>query len=156
MLAPDLAPAPGAVLIRTDVERKALFGVAESLRLPAPAYAPEVTAQVYALVGDKARRVLAAGHGAIVDAVFARRQERAAISVVAKSCNVAFRGLFLTADLATRLARVGTRTHDASDADADVARAQESYDLGLLDWHEVDASGAPDTTLAHARAALDD
>jgi aminoglycoside phosphotransferase family enzyme/predicted kinase len=156
MLAPDLAPAPGAVLIRTDVERKALFGVAESSRLPAPAYAPEVTAQVYALVGDKARRVLAAGHGAIVDAVFARRQERAAISVVAKSCNVAFRGLFLTADLATRLARVGTRTHDASDADADVARAQESYDLGLLDWHEVDASGAPDTTLAHARAALDD
>ena len=37
-------------------------------------------------------------------------------------------------------------------ADAAVARAQESYDLGALDWARVDASGTPDQTLARFRA----
>ena len=46
----------------------------------------------------------------------------------------AFAGLFLTADLATRIARIGHRTGDASDADAAVARRQEDYALGSLDW----------------------
>ena len=41
----------------------------------------------------------------------------------ASSAGVPFRGLFLTADLATRVARVGTRERDASDADAAVARS---------------------------------
>ena len=77
-----------------------------------------------------------------------------AIERVAASCGVPFRGLFLTADLAARVARVGARTGDASDADARVAREQEAYDLGTLGWSQVDASGTPDETLRHARAAL--
>ena len=36
-----------------------------------------------------------------------------------------------------------------------VQRAQESYDLGALDWERVDASGTPDQTLARAHAALE-
>jgi hypothetical protein len=56
--------------------------------------------------------------------------------------------------MATRLRRVGGRTHDASDADAAVAQAQQHYDLGTLDWTPVDASGTPETTLARAKAAL--
>jgi predicted kinase len=67
---------------------------------------------------------------------------------------VPFCGLFLEADLATRIARVGMRGHDASDADAVVVRSQESYDLGPLAWARVDASGTPDATLARARAVL--
>jgi hypothetical protein len=62
--------------------------------------------------------------------------------------------LFLTADLATRLARVGQRVLDASDADAAVVRQQESYRLGPVDWIEIDASGTPNQTLQRARAAL--
>ena len=65
-----------------------------------------------------------------------------------------FHGLFLTAGLATRVARVGARPADASDAGADVARQQEHYDLGRLDWAEVDASGTPAATLARALEAL--
>jgi uncharacterized protein len=153
-LAPEIAPAPGAVVLRTDVERKAMFGQDEHAKLPASAYAPVVTAQVYAAVTDKAQRALAAGHSAIVDAVFARSEERALLRQTAQKLGVPFHGLFLTADLATRIARVGARSRDASDADAAVARSQESYDLGALDWTRLDASGTPEQTLARAREVL--
>lgn len=154
-LAPHLAPAPGAVLLRSDVERKAMFGVAENEKLPAQAYALEVGARVYATLADKARRVLTAGHAAIIDAVFARPQERSAVTELAQSNKFDFAGLFLIADLNTRIARVGERVHDASDAGADVARQQESYQLGELEWTQIDASGTPEQTLRRAKAALD-
>ncbi len=151
-LAPKLDPAPGAIWLRSDVERKALFGLAETERLPQEAYTPAVTQRVYAALAGKARRILAAGHSAIADAVFATADERSAIAQAAGSAE--FRGLFLTADLATRIARVGTRQHDASDADAAVARAQEQYDLGALDWETIDASGSPEDSLRRVCTAL--
>jgi uncharacterized protein len=152
-LAPEMAPPPGAVVLRSDVERKARFGVAENDRLPPEAYAADVTTALYAELVEKARRIVAAGHSAIVDAMYARPHERAAIA----HAGAPFRGLFLTADLATRVARVTGRTADASDADAAVARAQEDYDLGDFDqpgWSCVDASGTPEETVARAKAAL--
>jgi uncharacterized protein len=154
-LAPDLGAAPGAVVLRSDIERKTLLGKDEQEKLPADAYAPEVTARVYASIADKARRAAAAGHCAIVDGVFAKPQERAVMQRSASALGVPFQGLFLDADLATRVARVGGRSGDASDADPAVAHAQESYDLGALDWERIDASGAPDQTLARAHAAFE-
>jgi len=153
-LAPDLEPPPGAVVLRSDVERKALFGTSETEKLPPDAYDPKVTAKVYDLLVDKARRVVAAGHSAVVDAVYADERERAAIRMVAAEAGSRFRGIYLVADLATRLARVGSRVRDASDADQAVARRQEDHDLGRLDWMRIDASGTPASTLARAKAAL--
>ncbi len=152
-LAPQLAPAPGAVVLRSDVERKMLFGKDEHDKLPEAAYSPAVTARVYATIADKARRALAAGHSAVIDAVFAKPQERAVAAASAEILGVPFHGLFLVADLATRVARVSGRGRDASDADAAVARLQETYDLGTLDWRRIDASGTPEETFASARAA---
>jgi predicted kinase len=151
-LCAEILPAPGAVWLRSDVERKTLFGVAETARLPQAAYAREVTAKVYDALCGKARRVLAAGHSAVVDAVFADPSERTAIAQAAGGA--AFHGLFLSAPLATRVDRVGSRQGDASDADAAVARAQERYDLGAMTWRQVDAAGSSAQTLAHAKAAL--
>lgn len=153
-LAPSIDPAPGAVLLRSDVMRKRMFGVAEANPLPQQAYAADVTARLYELLADNARRVIAAGHSAIVDAVFARQEERGLLTHLTRTHGVAFTGLFLTADLATRIKRVGARVNDASDADAAVARRQEQYDLGLLDWIRIDASGTPEQTLARAKDAL--
>ncbi len=41
-LAPQIAPVPGALVFRSDVERKAYCGVAESERLPPQAYSAEM------------------------------------------------------------------------------------------------------------------
>jgi hypothetical protein len=153
-LAPALPPPPGAVVLRSDVERKALFGKPETEPLPASAYTPDVTRRVYTALADKARRVTAAGHTAIVDAVFARPDERGQIAAAARASRVPFRGLFLTADLDVRVARVTARARDASDADAAVARRQEAYEAGPIEWTKVDASGELAPTLAAARQAV--
>jgi aminoglycoside phosphotransferase family enzyme/predicted kinase len=153
-LAPSLEPMPGAVVLRSDVERKALAGLAEDERLPREAYTAESAARVYAELIGKADRTIAAGHSAVVDAVFARPYERDALRAVAGSHGAAFHGISLAADLATRVARIGAREADASDADAATARVQESYDLGRNDWSVVDASGDQDETLRRARSAV--
>lgn len=153
-LAPHLAPAPGAVWLRSDVERKMLSGVGETERLPPSGYTPEMTQRVYASLIDKAARVLMAGHSAVVDAVFARADERRALADMAATLGVPLHGLFLEADLDIRVARVGARTGDASDAGPDIARQQESYDRGPMDWTVVDAGGTPTETLELAQKAL--
>ncbi|HEY0224224.1 MAG TPA: AAA family ATPase [Pseudolabrys sp.] len=153
-LAPDLGAAPGAIVLRTDVERKAIFGVDELSPLPKEAYTPAVTEKVYAALARKAGRIAGAGYSAVVDAVFADGLERSAIAKAAEDKHVAFRALFLTADLDTRLARAARRTADASDADRAVVLQQAGYDLGKMDWPALDASGAPEQTLAAARLAL--
>lgn len=153
-LAPDIAPLPGAVLLRSDVLRKHQFAMPETGRLPADAYRAEVTAAVYDTLAERAGRVLAAGHSVVVDAVFARPAERAAIAEVARSAGVAFTGLFLQADTAIRAARVASRRDDASDATAEIARRQDAYDLGAMDWISIDASGTPEQTLARSRVKL--
>ena len=151
-LAPEIMPMPGAVVLRSDLERKAMFGVAETETLPKSAYSAEATAKVYATLAAKARRVVAAGSSAIVDAVFAQPGERADIAKAADS--VSFAGLFLTADLQSRIERVGTRTSDASDANAAVVQEQEKFELGRINWARVDASGTPEQTFIRARVAL--
>jgi predicted kinase len=111
--------------------------------------------RVYAVLNNKAYRILTARHSAIVDAVFAQPQERGDLAKVAKAVNVRLQGLFLTASLETRLARVSARSSDASDADEAVARAQECYDLGPIDWTPIDASGTVEETLSRTQAVLD-
>jgi hypothetical protein len=153
-MAPALGSAPGAVVLRSDIERKRLFGVGELTALPAEAYAPHVTKSVYSSLARNAERVIQAGHSVIVDAVYADANEREAIAKVAAVRQVTFRGIFLAADLETRLSRVADRSGDASDADRTVVLQQSRYDSGTLDWLAVDASGTPEETLVAAQKQL--
>ncbi|MGP9814588.1 bifunctional aminoglycoside phosphotransferase/ATP-binding protein [Rhodopseudomonas sp. NSM] len=153
-LAGHIAPLPGAVVLRSDVARKRLFGVGDTERLPPTAYSPEVTAQVYRSLGERAAQILAQGHSVIVDAVFAKAEERQAIEGIATDAGCAFLGLYLAADLKTRMDRVSRRTGDASDATPDIVRQQQAYEQGAIGWTGIDASGTPDQTLARAVGTL--
>ena len=155
-LAPLLGNAPGAVHLRSDLERKALAGVSETERLPDHAYSTAARARIYQVLRERARLVLAAGHSVIVDAVFAEEGERDAIAEVAAGLGAEFRGLWLQADASRLLARVAARHNDASDATADTVHAQLQSDIGALSaaWAVLDAGGTPPETLERATAAL--
>jgi len=153
-IAPLVAPLPGAVVLRSDVLRKQLFGVNETDRLPADAYRPEVNQQIYQIVEQRAGKILAQGHSVVVDAVFARESERIAAEKIAEGLNVRFIGFYLMADLTSRQRRIGRRGADASDATEKVAAAQENYDIGQVDWAIVDASGTPERTFEQCKARI--
>ena len=153
-LAPDIGAHPGAVHLRSDVERKALFGVAETTRLAPEHYEPDVTARVYGRICERARAALQAGYSVVADAVFARADERQAIEDVARGAGAAFTGIWLSAP-ADRLAeRVAARRGDASDATAAVVEMQMKRGAGEVTWEAVDASGGPEQVAAAARTLL--
>lgn len=153
-LAPLVGPAPGAWVLRSDVERKMLFGVSLDAPLPGEAYSRATSARVYAGVRVEARVALDAGHAVVCDAVFGRPDERAGIARVAVDAGVPFVGLWLDVPPAVAEARVTARRHDASDADARVVRAQAHTVVPPGDWVRIDASGSGTDTLARATAAL--
>jgi aminoglycoside phosphotransferase family enzyme/predicted kinase len=152
-LAPRLGRAPGALWLRSDVERKEMFAVEGSDRLPGSAYTPEITGDVYRRLIDKARAALRAGQAVLLDATFATAAERDAAAGAAAEVGVAFAGIFLDAPLATRLERIASRSADVSDANSDVARRQTAEPVGERGWAALAAAGdlVETTSLALAR-----
>jgi aminoglycoside phosphotransferase family enzyme/predicted kinase len=153
-IAPLIPPLPGAVVLRSDVLRKQFFGLGETDKLPASAYEPEINVGIYEALVDGAAKILSQGHSVVVDAVYAKEEERHAIREVARKAGVPFAGFFLVADLATRQARITGRRADASDATAEVAAIQESYRIGTVDWTMVDATGTPESLVKRCQAEI--
>jgi len=152
--APLLAPLPGAILLRSDVVRKELFGVDPLTALRDDAYTPEVTAQVYRTLLERSRQILDQGFSVVVDAAFLKESERDELLTAAQKLDAAFHAVFLTADLGVRLDRIGGRKRDASDATAEIATGQEDYEIGQIDWSIIDASGSPEQTLERSKGVL--
>jgi len=143
ILAPMIGPAPGAVVIRSDVLRKRLMGVDESTRLPETAYQPEVTADVYREMMARAAKIVAGGHAVIVDAVYGDLREQVEIAAVAAHARVQFDGLWLEADPAILEARIAARRGDASDATIEVLRRQLGFVHRPERWLSIDAARTP-------------
>lgn len=133
-LAPEIGRTPGAVVVRTDVERKRQAGVALEERMPAGSYTPESSARVYAAFMARAERVLRAGHSVVLDAVFAHPEERAAAEALARKVGVPFGGIWLDVPKDIAQERVAARKGDASDATPAIVERQFGYDLGRIDW----------------------
>ena len=152
-LAPEIGRPPGAIWLRSDVERKAMFGVIEETHLPAQAYDAAASQATYARLIDKARRALNAGAAVLIDATHTHAAEREAAAALGAEIAVPFVGLWLEAPLETRVARISGRHGDASDADADVARRQRAELLGEPGWRALDAAGGAQATLQQARVA---
>ena len=120
-----LAEATGAVHVRSDVERKRLYGLAPLQRSDAQSaiYDAQATERTYARLADVARLALASGWPVIVDAAFLRRGERRDFAALAEQLGVPFAIVDCIAAPEVLRARVRARldtADDASEADESV------------------------------------
>ena len=146
----------GAIRLRSDVERKRLFGLWPLAQSPGevkPAvYGMETTRKTYDHLHVLARQLLRFGYPVIVDATFLERQHRDTFKTLAASLNVPFLILDMQATPTTLRQRVTARAGESgnvSEADLSVLEQQEKVQEPL----------GPDeraaTVMLHAGAPFD-
>lgn len=126
-----LAAAAGLVHVRSDVERKRLFGLKpeedSDSGLDSGIYSAEASQQTYVRLQEIAASVLDSGHGVIVDATFLTAAQRAPFIALAQRRGIDVGVLAVTAEIATLEQRVRDRAQDgkdASEADTEVLGGQ--------------------------------
>jgi aminoglycoside phosphotransferase family enzyme/predicted kinase len=140
-VAGQLARQLGGVRLRSDVERKRLFGLAPAARAEPSLglYAPEATRRTYARLLALAEGALQAGVPVVIDAASLHRAERDALRALAQRLGVAFKLLLCEAPAALLQQRLADRQasgQDASDATAEVLAQQ----LQCSEWPGDDES----------------
>lgn len=125
-----LVSARSMVRVRSDVERKRLFGLSPgegSSAVPGSIYGAEASRQTYARMAQAARQVLGAGHCVLLDATFLNPAARASFIALANELGVPCRILCFEAPLSVLRERVVARQQlggDPSEADVSVLEAQ--------------------------------
>jgi aminoglycoside phosphotransferase family enzyme/predicted kinase len=127
----QLIEATGAIRLRSDVERKRLFGLASLERSAGQSgidlYTPDATERTYARLAQHAARIIQAGFTVVVDATFLTRGQREVFRRLAAQLEVPFLILDFRAAAETlrrRVARRSERADDASEADLSVLAGQ--------------------------------
>lgn len=135
-------PSATTLRLRSDVERKRLYGLAPQARSGSSVgggiYGQEAHQLTYRRLQDLAQRQLEAGWSTIVDAAFLRREERAAFQSMATDAGAEFFILAPQATPAQLRARIIERLKqgsDASEADLDVLEKQMTV-IEALDGNE--------------------
>jgi predicted kinase len=120
-----------AIRIRSDLERKRLFGRQPLERMQSvpsdDIYTAEASERTYARLAELAGAILDGGYSVIVDAAFLERDRRRQFWQLAAAHNVPFRILDVqtSADaLRRRVAERAREGRDASDADLSVLEGQ--------------------------------
>jgi aminoglycoside phosphotransferase family enzyme len=130
-LAERLMAALPAIRMRSDIERKRLFGLDESADsqsgIGSGIYSPEASAETYERLFTLADSLLAAGHHVVLDAAFLKKKQRVSARSVATSLGVD--SVLVCADapvdvLRSRIEERATRNEGASEADLAVLRHQ--------------------------------
>ena len=134
-IADKLVAAGGAVRIRSDVERKRLFGLAPEQRSQprdeANLYSTGMSRKTFARLERLATEALAAGFAVIVDATFLHRRVRDTFRQLAKRKNLPFiiiDCIAPTDQLRQRLIERERQGRDASEADVEVMESQLAND----------------------------
>ncbi len=123
-LASQLAAQTGALQIRSDVERKRLFGYHAQDRTDGSIYSPTAGQQTYQQLAALAKMVIEAGFPVIVDATFLKSAQRGMFRQLADDCGVRFIILAAQASAQTLRQRVSERHGDASEATLEVLQRQ--------------------------------
>ncbi len=137
-LAPQLGLCPGAVILRTDEIRKRLWGAGPLERLPPEAYASDQSSRVYSEMLRLAGMCLSAGWSVVLDAMFAKIEERAAAKALGAAVGTPLQGRWLHASPGVLRNRVAGRRDDASDADLQVLDGQLARRVDAPDWRRID------------------
>jgi predicted kinase len=138
-LSQRLLEAMGAVRLRSDVERKRLFGLdalADSRVVPGGIYTAEAGRQTFARLRELAERLLGEGFHVIVDATFLTRSSRRPFFELADSlaCPVRLVSPQVEPDVLRDRVRLRMSAGgDASEADLDVLELQFRNDEPLDD-----------------------
>jgi aminoglycoside phosphotransferase family enzyme/predicted kinase len=133
-LARRIAEELGAVVIRSDVERKRLHGLepqeASGSGCDAGIYGPTETAATYARLEGLAATILRSGFSVVVDAAFLRLLERRAFAALGRKARVPFAIAACAGSVAQFAARIRRRAAagtDASEATVDVLHRQTGF-----------------------------
>lgn len=117
----------GAIRVRSDVERKRLFGLGPRDRGSSELYMEDATERTYGRLAALAMAILRAGFSTVVDAAFLSRRHRDLFRDLASRLDAPFQILDVLADEGVLRRRVAERTRggqDASDAGLDVLDLQ--------------------------------
>ncbi len=137
-------PAAATLRLRSDVERKRLFGLAETARsgpaIDGGIYGQDANRRTYRRLLDLARQTLAAGWSVVVDAAFLKRAERDVFRALAAETGAGFSILAPRASDEQLRARIAARLakgRDASEATLEVLERQRAW-IEPLDEEERD------------------
>ncbi|WP_339081813.1 AAA family ATPase [Pseudomonas sp. TMP9] len=127
-----LVSALGAIRLRSDVERKRLYGEQQDVnvgKLSAGIYSQDASAATYQRLHQLAEAALRAGFPVVIDATYLKHTQRDAASEVAEACGAPFLILDCNAPddvIASWLDQRQAVSTDPSDATMEVVRAQQA------------------------------
>ncbi|MFB7462945.1 AAA family ATPase [Streptomyces sp. NPDC056224] len=153
-----LADRLGVTLLSSDRLRKELAGIPADQ--PAAAaygeglYTPEWTARTYTALLDRASALLSLGESVVLDATWSAAGQREAAQRTADRTSADLVALHCRVPVDVAAARLDTRAHGASDADAEVATAMAEKEPPWAEAVTVDTSGSLEAAVFQALAAV--
>ena len=146
-----LDPAPGAVILRDDIIKKQIMGLAPTQKLDKKYETPAFEEVVYDILRQQAQTALSVGSCVILDALFYNENERKAVEQLAKEKGVPFVGLWMDAPIQVRTERVKTRLRNPSDVkEKQQLEEQLNIETGPISWHRIMTDGSRKKTLQKA------
>lgn len=128
-IAAQLAEAIGAFQIRSDIERKRLFGYRANAQtdsgIDSGLYTEQASLKTYQHLKELAKTVLDAGFPAIIDATFLKTEQRYLFRQLAADCGVPFHIVSFQASDRELCKRINLRQGDASEASVAVLHRQQ-------------------------------
>jgi len=148
----------GAIRIRSDVERKRLFGIDLTNNLSSDKtpneidsgiYSAQASLQTYIKLAELASEIIRSGYSVIVDAAFLKHEQREPFQLLASRLAVSYIIMEVTAPAEVLRQRINKRKNDVSDADLVVLEHQ------LTSWQALQKDEINSTISINTTDALD-